>query len=347
MTAQTNSDRRTHVTPVAMATLSCVALVAFSVGVSAALLAQNGPDAATLSQSPIAAPRQIPIPSPQEQPTSGQTSEVSRALLLGAGDLLDVRVFDTPDLSGKFRVDNLSEISLPVGGTIKVLGLTAEQVQVAIEDRFRQQDILHHPHVEVFVLEYATQGVTVMGEVKLPGVYPLLGKHTVLDFISLAGGVTSSASKTVILTHQHSPGQVVTVDLSSSAQSQQQDFEVDPGDRIVVTRAGVVYVIGDVGRPGGYLIENKDTVTVLQALALAQGLNKTAKLDARLIRTSPSGRVESDLPLKKILANQATDPGLQDGDILFVPISGTKEWADKGVTSVLQMAVGVVIYGRL
>ena len=90
----------------------------------------------------------------------------------------------------RFRVDNLGDITLPVGGTVKVMGLTAEQVQVAIEDRFRQRDILHHPHVEVFVLEYATQGVTVMGEVKLPGVYPLLGKHTVLDFISVAGGLT-------------------------------------------------------------------------------------------------------------------------------------------------------------
>ncbi len=330
-----------------MATLKWIMLLAILFPASTPSRAQN-PGGTNASQSPVAAPLQTPIPVQQEQPNSDAPSAPTRALLLGAGDLLEVRVFDTPELSGKFRVDGLGQVTLPVGGTIKVLGLTAEQVQASIEDRLRQRDILHHPHVEVFVLEYATQGVTVMGEVKLPGVYPLLGRHTVLDFISVAGGVTPSASKTVILTHQHSPGQVVTVNLSSSVHSlEQQDFEVEPGDRIVVTRAGVVYVIGDVGRPGGYLIENKDAVTVLQALALAQGLNKTAKLDARLIRNSPSGRVESDLPLKKILANQATDPGLQDGDILFVPISGTKEWADKGVTSILQMAVGVVIYGRL
>ena len=325
-------------------------LLAISFGGATPLHAQRRPDTASLSQSPINAAQQavLPpaIPDPQEQSNS-HTGD-GKALLLGAGDLLDIRVFDTPELSAKVRADHLGEITLPVGGTIKVMGRTAEQVQVAIEDRFRQRDILHRPHVEVLVLEYATQGVTVMGEVRLPGVYPLLGKHTVLDFISLAGGLTPSASKTVILTHRNSPAQVVTVDLNSSPQAlKQQDLEVEPGDRIVVTRAGVVYVIGDVGRPGGYLIENKDTVTVLQALALAQGLNKTAKLDARLIRNSPSGRTETDLPLKKILANQVTDPGLQDGDILFVPVSGTKEWADKGVTSILQMAVGVVIYGRL
>jgi polysaccharide biosynthesis/export protein len=327
-------------------------LLAISFGASSPLRAQSRPDAAGVSQSPIATAQQeelpSPIPAPQQQLESGQTIGTNKALLVGTGDLLDVRVFDTPELSGKLRVDNLGEITLPVGGTVKVAGLTAEQVQLSIEDRFRQRDILHHPHVEVFVLEYATQGVTVMGEVRLPGVYPLLGKHTVLDFISVAGGLTPSASKTVVLTHRDSPGQVITVDLNSSPQAlEQQDFEIEPGDRVVVTRAGVVYVIGDVGRPGGYLIENKDTVTVLQALALAQRLNKTAKLDARLIRNSPGGRTEANLPLKKILANQATDPRLQDGDILFVPINSTKEWADKGVTSILQMAVGVVIYGRL
>jgi polysaccharide export outer membrane protein len=352
LTIQTNHDRHLPLGSVTTAILKWVMLFAISFGASTALRAQSPPDAATLSQSPIAAAQQavLPpaIPAPQEQPNPDQATGAGSALLLGAGDLLDVRVFDTPELSGKFRADNLGDITLPVGGTIKVMGLTAEQVQVSIEDRLRQRDILHHPHVEVFVLEYATQGITVMGEVRLPGVYPLLGKHTVLDFISVAGGLTPSASKTVILTHLHSPGQVVSIDLSSSPQAlERQNLEVEPGDRIVVTRAGVVYVIGDVGRPGGYLIENKDPVTVLQALALAQGLNKTARLDARLIRNSPSGRIETDLPLKKILANQAPDPGLQDGDILFVPISGTKEWADKGVTSILQMAVGVVIYGRL
>lgn len=350
MTIQSDSDRLPSLASVASAILKWLMLLAISIGASSPLRAQL--DAANLSQSPINAHQQAVLPpatsASQNQPSSQQAAGAGGALLLGAGDLLDVRVFDTPELSGRFRVDNLGEITLPVGGTVKVMGLTAEQVQVAIEDRFRQRDILHHPHVEVFVLEYATQGVSVMGEVKLPGVYPLLGKHTLLDFISVAGGVTPSASKTVILTHRQSPGQVVSLDLSNSPQAlEQQNLEVGPGDRIVVTRAGVVYVIGDVGRPGGYLIENKDTVTVLQALALAQGLNKTARLDARLIRNSPSGRIESDLPLKKILADQARDPGLQDGDILFVPVSGTKEWADKGVTSILQMAVGVVIYGRL
>lgn len=276
-----------------------------------------------------------------------ESANNSAALLLDAGDLVEVRVFDTPDLSGKFRVDAQGEITLPIGGPIRIKGLTAEQAQASIEQRFLERQILRDPHVEVFVLDYVSQGVSVLGEVKQPGVYPAQGKHNLLDVISAAGGTTSSASKTILLSHKNSSTQVVSLDLRSSQGLAGPEFAVRPGDRVVVTRAGLVYVIGDVGRPGGYLIESesKNNITVLQALALAQGLNKTAKQDAKLIRTMPGGRLESDLPLKKILANQVPDPTLQDGDILFVPVSGAKQWTEKGVTAALQMAVGVVIYG--
>ena len=311
---------------------------------------QQGPDADMVQQAPAADVAPVDVTAlradpDQPQPTGGTETPANGALLLDVGDVLDVRVFDTPELSGKFRVDSHGNIALPIGGTIEVKGLMPEQVQVLVEQRFRQREILRDPHVEVFVLEYATQRVTVMGEVRNPGVYPMGGKRNVLDFISVAGGPTNAASKTALLTHKNSPAQPIAVDLNSSLENESQP-QVEPGDRIVVTRAGIVYVVGDVGRPGGYLIENKKTITVVRALALAQGLNKTAKMDAKLIRNTAAGRTETDLPLKKILANQAVDPKLQNEDILFVPVNGAKQWAEKGFSSVLQMAVGVVIYGR-
>jgi len=307
----------------------------------------------------LAIPMSAAVASSQTSPTSNlaspprpadAASKPAAPMLLDAGDLLEIRVFDTPELSARLRVDAESEITLPIGGTISVKGLTGEQLQVAIEQRLQQQDILHDPHVEVFVVEYSSQGVSVTGEVKNPGVYPALGRHAVSDFIAAAGGNTSSASQTVLIMHKGNPSQVTTVNLdnSPSGMLEAADILIGPGDRISVTRAGLVYVVGDVGRPGGYLIENqKETITVLQALTLAQGLNKTAKSDAKLIRNTPSGRTESDLPLKKIFANQAPDPKLQNGDIVFVPVSGAKQWSEKGITAALQMAVGVVIYGRL
>jgi polysaccharide export outer membrane protein len=314
------------------------------------LWAQQAPQAATVPQASAAEVAPVgttlsAVSDQSPQASEAETAASGAALLLDVGDVLDVRVFDTPELSGKLRVDSRGDITLPVGGTVAVKGLTPEQVQAAVEQRFRQREILRDPHVEIFVLEYATQRVTVMGEVKMPGVYPVGGKRGVLDLVSIAGGPTSSASKTAVLTHKKSPGEPIAVDLSGSLQNGPQP-QVEPGDRIVVMRAGIVYVVGDVGRPGGYLIENQDTLTVMRALALAQGVNKTAKLEARLIRNTPAGRTETDLPLKKIFANQAADPKLQDEDVLYIPVSGAKQWTDKAFTSALQMAVGVVIYGR-
>ncbi len=310
-------------------------LVALTFWAGAVAAAQSRDAAISAPSSATASPRNA---------VATQSAVASdEALLLDVGDLLDVQVFDTPELSGKLRVDDRGEITLPVAGAVSVKGLTAEQAQTAIETRFRRANVLRDPHVEVLVLEYATQGVTVGGEVKSPGVYPWAGKHTVLDFIAMAGGLTPAASKTVTLSRKDRE-QIISFQLNSSPQGVGGDPEVQPGDRIIVSRAGVVYVVGDVGRPGGYLIESPDRVTVLKALALAQGINKTAKFDAKLIRNSPSGRTETNLPLKKILANQAADPKLQDGDVLFIPVSGAKNWGDKSVNSIMQMAVGLAIW---
>jgi polysaccharide export outer membrane protein len=279
--------------------------------------------------------------------TPTHPAPLAPAMRLDAGDLLEVTTFDTPELSGKFRVDGRGEISLPIGGAVPVAGMTAEQAATAVERFLRDRDILKHPHVTVLVLEYATQGVSVLGEVKQPGVYPLAGQHGVLDFISVAGGLTPNASKLVSITHRAPPYEMVTVNMvGSHGGILENDIEVQPGDRVVVLRAGVVYVIGDVGKPGGFLIDGQDGATVVQALALAQGVNRTAKSKGVLIRSTPGGHTQTPLELNKILASQTADPKLQDGDIVYVPVSGAKDWTNKGVTAALQMAVGMVIYGH-
>ena len=303
------------------------------------LIAQvNTPAVNTASRSAVA---------PASAPVAAQSSTRPSALRLDAGDLLEVTTFDTPELSGKFRVDSRGEISMPLGGAVRVQGLTAEQAAVAVERFLRDRDILKNPHVTVLVLEYATQGVNVMGEVKQPGIYPLTGKHGVLDMISMAGGLTPYASRSVNIAHGAPTWDTVTINLSGAhGDALENDVEVQPGDRIVVLRAGVVYVIGDVGKPGGFVIEGKDSITVIQALALAQGTNRTAKSNGFLIRNTSSGRTETQLALSKILESKAPDPKLQDGDIVFVPLSGAKDWTNKGVSAMLQMAVGMVIYGH-
>jgi len=267
------------------------------------------------------------------------------ALQISAGDMLDLNVFDTPELSTKLRVDEHGAVTLPLAGTLPVLGLTAEQAGLVIEARFRDTDVLKDPPVSVTVLEYATQGVTVLGEVKNPGVYPLLGAHGLLDLISAAGGVTSNAGKAVTVTHRDDPAHPVVVKVESKPGSTAASVvDIRPGDTIVVSHAGIVYVVGDVGKPGGFLIENNDRLTVLQAIALAQGTNRTASLNhAKLIRKTDGVRQEVPVPLKKILANKAEDQMLADGDILFVPSSAAKNVL-RDAESILPSASSAAIY---
>jgi polysaccharide biosynthesis/export protein len=266
-------------------------------------------------------------------------------LQIGAGDLLDVDVFDTAELSRKLRVNELGAISLPVGGDIYVGGLTAAQAGHAIEERFRQNDVLKDPHVVVTVLEYATQGVTVYGEVKSPGVYPLLGSHGVLDLISAAGGATPNAGSTVTVTHRADPDHPIEASIEPKpGTTSALSVDVRPGDTITVSKAGIVYVLGDVGKPGGFLIDNNGRLTVLQAVALAQGTNRTASLDrARIIRKTETGHEEVQIALNKILKMKAPDQPLANGDILFVPTSASKNTL-RVMESILPAAAGAAIY---
>ena len=281
----------------------------------------------------------------------GQQSNANAApptLRIAAGDLLAVDVFDTPELSAKLRVSEQGAIDLPLAGSTPVGGLTAEEAAAKIENVLRDKNVLKHPHVEVFIQEYATQGVSVLGEVKSPGVYPELGQHSLLDFISVAGGVTPTAGKVVTITHKDDPDHEKVVQLDNSPDlAKRAAVSIQPGDTIVVSRSGIVYVVGDLGKPGGFLIENNDRLTALQAVALAQGANKTANLGhSRLIRKGISGPEETRVDLGKILAGKQADLRLEDGDILFVPSSKAKSVALRGLDASVSLATGLAIYHR-
>lgn len=268
------------------------------------------------------------------------------ALRIAAGDLVSVDVFDTPELSAKLRVSEKGDIDLPVAGALHVGDLTAEEAAVDVEQRLRDSNILKHPHVEVFIQEYATQGVSVLGEVKNPGVYPELGSHSLLDFISLAGGITPTAGKQVSITHKGDPDHPTVVIFDSSPEvAKRAGVAIQPGDTIVVSRSGIVYVVGDLGKPGGFLIENNDRLTAAQAVALAQGANKTAALNkSRLIRKTANGPEEIHVQLAKVLAGKESDVRLEDGDILFIPSGKVKPVAYQGMGYAISLVTGLAVY---
>jgi polysaccharide export outer membrane protein len=264
---------------------------------------------------------------------------------IGAGDLVEMSVFDTPELSGKLRVSNTGDVILPLVGSLHLQGLKAGEAQVLIRHKLIDGGFLKDPQVTVFISDYATQRVSVMGEVHKPGIYPAFGTHRLLDYLSLAEGLTPLAGTAIVITHSGHPDQPQRVKMTAGAAPQQENNpEILPGDTIFVERTGIVYVVGDVARPGGFPMNHDGQLTILQAVALAQGTNSTAaRGSAKLIRTTAQGRQELPMNLKKILAAKATDLPMQDNDILFVPSSGAKN-ALKDIEGMLPAASAATIY---
>ncbi len=289
---------------------------------------------------------QEPASGPLTTRVAARSTGAPQDLLIGAGDLLEVSLYGMPDFKTEVRVNSGGEISLPMLGTVAVGGLSIEQAETLIERKLRQKGLFNDPHVTVFEKEYATQGISVLGEVQKPGIYPLLGSRKLYDAISAAGGTTPKAGRYVLITRRDEPEHPVRVPLlTGTPESMENNIAVEPGDTVVVSKAGVVYVVGDVHQPGGFVMENGNDITVLKAIALAQGTNPNAALNsAKLVRKTPEGPKDVPLPLKNILAAKAPDLQLQPDDVVFVPGSAGKSAAKRGAEAILQMATGVAIW---
>jgi len=263
---------------------------------------------------------------------------------LGPGDLIEVNVYNVPELATKARVGNSGDVYLPLIDYVHVEGLTQEEAQSLIEKRLADGGFVRNPHVTIFVDDAASQGVTIIGEVGKPGIFPVTADHKLYEMLSQAGGFTPSASHKLAILRKGKP-EPIRVDLPRNlADDVSGNVDIQPGDTITVPRAPIIYVVGDVGRPSGLLIDN-GSLTVLQALALAGGTNKTAKMGgARIIRKTPSGMTETRIQLKKMLEAKTPDLTLQADDILFVPISGGKIMAARTFEAAMSAATAVTIY---
>lgn len=255
---------------------------------------------------------------------------------IGRGDVIDVRIFGVPEMSQELRVSSTGSIVLPLVGQIRVQGLTTTEAEQKIAATLREGGFMKDPQVNVAAKELHSATVSVTGEVGKPGIYPVYGSCRLLDMITTAGGLTPRAGHVVRLTRGDKPGASIDMDISS------HDAEVFPGDTVVVTKAGVVYVLGDVGHPAGFVIENR--ITVLEALALAGGTTRDAKLrHARIIRKGPRGIEQVPVPLKEILRAQREDMELLAGDVLYIPTSEGKAALRLGANSVISAATVLAI----
>jgi polysaccharide biosynthesis/export protein len=264
---------------------------------------------------------------------------------IGAGDLIEMSILDTPELSGKLRVSNTGDVILPLVGSVHLEDLKGSEAQALIRQKFIEGGFLRDPQVTLFISEYASGNVSVVGEVHKPGVYPAFGRHYLLDYLSLAEGLTPLAGTAIVITHSGHSGEQRSVKITAGTAPQPENNpEILPGDTIFVERTGVIYVVGDVAHPGGFPMDHDGHLSILQAIALAQGTNPTAaKGSAKLIRTTLQGRQEIRVNLKKILSSKDIDLAMQDNDILFVPNSAAKN-AWKDFEAALPAAAGAGVY---
>lgn len=293
------------------------------------------------------------LPPVSDAPTAGGALVANAAkpsgtesLLIGPGDLLHITVLREPELEERARVLDSGDVSLPLIGDVHVVGLDPEQAAAIIESKYLVGNFLKQPSVSVFVEEFATQPVAVLGQVEKPGTYSITTARTLFDLLAMAGGLTPVADRHIMV--ERAPGvkqREERVFLSNrSDDALMANVMIDPGDTILVPKAGIVYVLGDVGRPGGYTMENESRMTVLQAIALAAGVNKTAnEKKVRVIHNRNGEYSEEPLPLRQIEKGDAPDELLQANDVIYVPFSFAKNIV-MGTSSIMASASSALIY---
>jgi polysaccharide biosynthesis/export protein len=316
----------------------------FCFGAAVAGWGQTDPSQANSQASPQSDPAQTQAAAP------AQDADRAPRIAIGAGDQLDIEVFDTPELSASVRVGQTGEVNIPVLGSVQLAGFTPNQAARKIELELKSHGILIDPHVTVAIAEYASQGATMTGEVRNPGVYPTLGSRRLLDMIALAGGVAVTAGKLATIVHRGDPQHPHDIALAQNnhALAAQENPVILPGDTVVIGKAGIVYILGDVGRAGGYLVDNNEHLSLIQALTLAGGWTRTsAQSKVILIRQVPEGREEIKLNLAHIVRGGQADIKVRNGDILFVPSSLGKIFAYQGIGAVVNGAEQAAVYGTI
>jgi polysaccharide export outer membrane protein len=283
--------------------------------------------------------------------------------IIGPEDVLAIDVFNVPELKQSVRVSNDGTVALPLLGSIKAAGRTAQQLGHELEREYGRT-YLEISQISVFVSQFHSQPISMIGAVNKPGIYQLTGPRTLIEVLSMAGGPAKESGRSVLVTRKVGFGALKTVDgmrlvapdkleihLRGLLYTHRDGLNIDiqPLDSVSVSKAEIVYVAGDVRKPGGFVLEDRDSVTILQALAMAEGVNGTAaKHAARIIhRPAEGSQTETHVDLGKILKGKSQDLVLSANDILFVPSSSAKNAAWRGTEATVGVITGLIVYGRL
>lgn len=302
------------------------------------------------------------VPAARETKPQGVTSYV-----LGSGDQISVKVEEVDEITDKpLRIDPDGGIDLPLVGHVQAAGLTLAQFRSLLVEKFRKY--VNDPQVSANLVDNQSRPVSVIGEVGTPGVHQLSGPKSLIEVISEAGGLKSEAGPRVIVTRQMDRGPLplpgaavddsgkyttasISLDELMASKIPAENIAIQPNDVISIPRGDVVYVVGSVQRPGGFPLQSHETISLLQAVSLAQGLKSEASAGAAKILRQPAG-VSSGKPeeipvdVKKIFAGKAPDVALRANDILFIPSSSAKTGGRRAIDAIVQVATGMAVYAR-
>jgi polysaccharide export outer membrane protein len=270
----------------------------------------------------------------------------NETLLIGPGDLLHLLVYDTPEMEQRARVTDAGDIPFSFLGSVPVAGLTPAAASEQIEHRLIAAGVMLHPQVTVRVEAYATQNASVMGQVQKPGSYEIDTGRKVVEVLAMAGGLTDIADRHITIQRFGPAKQRVEYYYSNAAPAALSDDPmVYPGDSVIVPKAAVVYVLGDVSKPGGYPIStNNSKMTVLEAIALAGYANHTAALSkSKLVRETATGVEETNLEVGAMQKGKKPDVALLPDDVVYIPFSFMRNIGING-QGILASATSAAIY---
>jgi polysaccharide export outer membrane protein len=332
--------------------------------------------------------KKTPLVQPAREDLIAPPPAINNDSSIGPDDLLNISVFEAPEMNTTLRVSPTGDISMQLLGEVHTAGLTPRELQSVLQELLRRT-YMKDPHVGVFIQELQSHPVSVVGAVKMAGVFQIRGPKTLLEILSMAQGLADDAGDTVSILHggeepdlnnlSHSDlklgaasrvlqtheilvkssatvpsapdrnPKIENINLKRLLESSDPTVNVlvRPGDVVTVSRAGIVYVVGEVNKPGGFVLQNNESISILQALALAQGTTHTSAISqTRIIRTDAKTGKREEIPvnLGKIFSGKQADLLLEPKDVVFVPNNAAKTMLYRGSAAALQTAAGVAIY---
>jgi polysaccharide biosynthesis/export protein len=289
---------------------------------------------------------------------------VSPDYVLGPGDQITLIVPGLEEQYNEkvFRIDASGDVTLPLIGRIHAAGLSTAALETDLKTRFRT--VLKDPQVVVNIATFGSEPVSVLGAVRAPGIVQLQGRKTLFEVLSLAGGLQPEAGYILQVTRPLANGTIPAANVRTDASAQvsvasirlkdiinvpnaSENIQILPGDTVSVPKAGVVYVVGSVTKPGGYPLDENESLSALQVISLAEGLQTTAAAShARILRAVPGAPTRTEIPvdLHRLMAGKEMDLPLRADDILFVPGSTAKKAGLRTAEAIVNAATYATVY---